>query len=83
MRRVQLLDPWWDRQRRGEKLTEEWSKQRLERDQSLVGVAFSYLATSAGPRHGLMHFRRGLGPASPTDERSTRQWVNFATKFAG
>jgi hypothetical protein len=29
---MQLLDPWWDRQRRGEKLTREWAEQR-EREQ--------------------------------------------------
>ena len=28
----QLRDPWWDRQRRGENLTEEWIEQRLGRN---------------------------------------------------
>ena len=30
---LQLLDPWWNRQKRGEELTEEWVQQRLARDQ--------------------------------------------------
>ena len=30
---LQLLNPYWNRQRRGEELTEEWVQQRLERDQ--------------------------------------------------